>query len=156
MTASKETKKEDLKRVIKNIKNVGGKIAGIVLNKVPIDAKKYEQSYYYGSTALVDTKPKSRAAKRASKEMYDRASSMIEKKEHTFEENKKKTVEERIVNEDEKIEKNITEEDKELEMPKALKRNIQIENAEKISLEKTAEILSQMNQYLDEEKKKLK
>jgi len=88
--------------------------------------------------------------------MYDRASSMIEKKEHTFEENKKKTVEERIVNEDEKIEKNITEEDKELEMPKALKRNIQIENAEKISLEKTAEILSQMNQYLDEEKKKLK
>ena len=156
VTASKETKKEDLKRVIKNIKNVGGKIAGIVLNKVPIDAKKYEQSYYYGSTALVDTKPKSRAAKRASKEMYDRASSMIEKNEHTFEENKKKTVEERIVNEDEKIEKNITEEDKELEMPKALKRNIQIENAEKISLEKTAEILSQMNQYLDEEKKKLK
>ena len=150
VTASKETKKEDLKRVIKNIKNVGGKIAGIVLNKVPIDAKKYEQSYYYGSTALVDTKPKSRAAKR------DRASSMIEKNEHTFEENKKKTVEERIVNEDEKIEKNITEEDKELEMPKALKRNIQIENAEKISLEKTAEILSQMNQYLDEEKKKLK
>ena len=64
VTASKETKKEDLKRVIKNIKNVGGKIAGIVLNKVPIDAKKYEQSYYYGSTALVDTKPKSRAAKR--------------------------------------------------------------------------------------------
>ena len=156
VTASKETKKEDLKRVIKNIKNVGEKIAGIVLNKVPIDAKKYEQSYYYGSTALVDTKPKSRAAKRASKEMYTRASSMIEKNEHTFEENKKKTVEERIVNEDEKIEKNITEEDKELEMPKTLKRNIQIENAEKISLEKTAEILSQMNQYLDEEKKKLK
>ena len=156
VTASKETKKEDLKRVIKNIKNVGGKIAGIVLNKVPIDAKKYEQSYYYGSTALVDTKPKSRAAKRASKEMYTRASSMIEKNEHTFEENKKKTVEERIVNEDEKIEKKKTEEDKELEMPKTLKRNIQIENAEKISLEKTAEILSQMNQYLDEEKKKLK
>lgn len=156
VTASKETKKEDLKRVIKNIKNVGGKIAGIIVNKVPVDAKKYEQSYYYGSTALAETKPKTRAARRASKEMYDRASSMIEKKEHTFEENKKKTVEERIVNEDEKIEKNITEEDKELEMPKALKRNIQIENAEKISLEKTAEILSQMNQYLDEEKKKLK
>ena len=156
VTASKETKKEDLKRVIKNIKNVGGKIPGIIVNKVPVDAKKYEQSYYYGSTALAETKPKTRAARRASKEMYDRASSMIEKKEHTFEENKKKTVEERIVNEDEKIEKNITEEDKELEMPKALKRNIQIENAEKISLEKTAEILSQMNQYLDEEKKKLK
>ena len=37
VTASKETKKEDLKRVVKNIKNVGGKVAGIVLNKVPID-----------------------------------------------------------------------------------------------------------------------
>ena len=58
VTASKETKKENLKRAIINIQNVGGKIAGVVVNKVPIAAKKYEQSYYYGSTELKKTKSK--------------------------------------------------------------------------------------------------
>ena len=40
VTASKQTKKEDLKRIINNIQNVGGKIAGVVVNKMPISAKK--------------------------------------------------------------------------------------------------------------------
>ena len=142
VTASKETKKEDLKRVIKNIKNVGGKIAGIVLNKVPIDAKKYEQSYYYGSTALVDTKPKSRAAKRSSREMYDRASNMMQKRDDILGKESQKTYKEN--------------KGKNEELPKALQRNIQIENTNGVSIEKTTEILNQMNQYLDEEKKKLK
>ena len=53
VTASKETKKENLRRAITNIQNVGGKIAGIVVNKVPVSAKKYEQSYYYGSTEMM-------------------------------------------------------------------------------------------------------
>ena len=51
VTAYKSTKKKDLQRVITGINNVGGKIFGIVLNKIPIPAKKYEQSYYYGSTS---------------------------------------------------------------------------------------------------------
>ena len=154
VTASKETKKEDLKRVIKNIKNVGGKIAGIVLNKVPIDAKKYEQSYYYGSTALVDTKPKSRAAKRASKEMYTRASNMMEKKENTFEKIEKSEKEEKKVdNTTEEIQKENEEEQDTLE---TLTNNIKIEKNEEVPLDKTTEILNQINQYLDEEKKKLK
>ena len=154
VTASKETKKEDLKRVIKNIKNVGGKIAGIVLNKVPIDAKKYEQSYYYGSTALVDTKPKSRAAKRSSKEMYNRASNMMEKKENTFEKIEKSEKEEKKVdNTTEEIQKENEEEQDTLE---TLTNNIKIEKNEEVPLDKTTEILNQINQYLDEEKKKLK
>ena len=55
VAASEETRKEDLNRVIANLKNVGGKIAGVVLNKVKISAKRYEQSYYYGSTSLQPT-----------------------------------------------------------------------------------------------------
>ena len=154
VTASKETKKEDLKRVIKNIKNVGGKIAGIVLNKVPIDAKKYEQSYYYGSTALVDTKPKSRAAKRSSKEMYNRASNMMEKKENTFEKIEKSEKEEKKVdNITEEIQKENEEEQDTLE---TLTNNIKIEKNEEVPLDKTTEILNQIHKYLDEEKKKLK
>ena len=49
VTAQKETKKDNLARIVKNIKNVGGKIAGVVINKVDISTKKYNQSYYYGS-----------------------------------------------------------------------------------------------------------
>lgn len=49
VTACKSTKRDDLKRVIVSIQNVGGKIAGVILNKVPISAKKYEQKYYYSS-----------------------------------------------------------------------------------------------------------
>ncbi len=51
VTAHNQTKKEDLKRAIENIKNVGGNISGIVLNKVPITAKRYEQSYYESVSA---------------------------------------------------------------------------------------------------------
>lgn len=48
VTSYKETKMENLKKVKRDIQNVGGKIAGIVLNKMPMSIKKYENSYYYG------------------------------------------------------------------------------------------------------------
>ena len=50
VTAHKQTKKDNLTNVVKNIENVGGKICGVVYNKVPISAKKYSEAYYYGST----------------------------------------------------------------------------------------------------------
>lgn len=49
VTAHKTTKMGDVEKIKKSIENVGGKIAGIVINKVPISAKKYEHTYYYGS-----------------------------------------------------------------------------------------------------------
>ena len=45
---SKKTKKENLKGIINNIKNVGGNISGIVLNKADLTTKEYKYSYYYG------------------------------------------------------------------------------------------------------------
>lgn len=42
------TKKEDLIKVKRNIENVGGKIAGVVFNKVPVKSKAYRYGYYYG------------------------------------------------------------------------------------------------------------
>ena len=48
-----KTKKESLRRIVDNIQKVGGKIAGVVLNKVKLSAKNYEQSYYYGSTGMI-------------------------------------------------------------------------------------------------------
>ena len=49
VAAQKQTKKDALVRVVKNIQNVGGRIAGVVLNKVDISTRKYNQAYYYGS-----------------------------------------------------------------------------------------------------------
>lgn len=43
------TKKDELLKTKTQIQNVGGKIAGVVLNKIPISSKKYESSYYYGA-----------------------------------------------------------------------------------------------------------
>ena len=40
VTAHNQTKKDDLQKVIRGIKNVGGNIAGIVYNKIPVSAKK--------------------------------------------------------------------------------------------------------------------
>ena len=49
VTAHKQTKKDVLTNVVKNIENVGGKICGIVFNKAPVSAKKYSETYYYAS-----------------------------------------------------------------------------------------------------------
>lgn len=45
----KGTKRENLKKMIDGIQKVGGKIAGIVLNKVEMQAKQYREHDYYGS-----------------------------------------------------------------------------------------------------------
>lgn len=50
VASHKSTKKDDLEKIKKAIENVGGKIAGVVLNRKPVKAKEYSTSYYYGST----------------------------------------------------------------------------------------------------------
>ena len=47
VTAHKLTKKDALERAIKSIQNVGGKLTGVVVNKMPISGNKYEKKYYY-------------------------------------------------------------------------------------------------------------
>lgn len=144
VTAQKYTKKEDLKRVITNIQNVGGKIAGVVVNKVTMSAKKYEQSYYYGSTSVRNTKPSSRStqARRNNAQMYNRTSNLLK--------NNTQSSTKRNENTENKPKSNSTK-----QKPKALNREIKIENKEEISIERTNDILNQINKYLDEEKKKL-
>lgn len=49
VTAHNQTKKDDLEKVKREIKNVGGNVAGVVYNKMPISTKKYNETYYYSS-----------------------------------------------------------------------------------------------------------
>ena len=48
VTSYKTTKMGDIEKIKKMIENVRGKIAGVVINKIPITIKKYENTYYYG------------------------------------------------------------------------------------------------------------
>lgn len=50
VTGYNKTKMDDLKKVQRDIENVGGHIAGVVINSVPINTKRYANSYYYENT----------------------------------------------------------------------------------------------------------
>ena len=50
VSAYKQTKTDSLEKLKRDIQNVGGKIAGVVINKMPSTQKEYYSSYYYGST----------------------------------------------------------------------------------------------------------
>ncbi len=48
VTAYKITKKDNLQKVIKNLKDVGANISGVIVNKIPMSANEYTSTYYYG------------------------------------------------------------------------------------------------------------
>ena len=143
VTAHKETKIDNLQKVKKDIENVGGKIAGVIVNKIPISSKKYESAYYYGSSSL---KP----LKKTDDTMLARKSISRESKVDTdsFSRTEEFKVTDRTVKKD-----NIETENA---APKIkLANNINLETDGKISVDKTEEILKQINEYLDVEKNKL-
>lgn len=125
VTKSGETNKNDLKTVVDNINNVGGKILGVVVNQIPMSAKKYGEKYYYASTSLDTPRPNKTTAN-----VYKPS-----------QDNRKDEASVRINNSENNIAK---------ETP-----NIKIENSDQISIEKTNDILKQINEYLDKEKKNL-
>lgn len=48
VVSQKETKMDNLLKVKKDIENVGGKIAGVVINKMQVSQNEYSDRYYYG------------------------------------------------------------------------------------------------------------
>lgn len=51
----KKTKMEVLKQIKKNIENVGGKVGGVILNRVPLSKREYGKSYYYESSIVMSS-----------------------------------------------------------------------------------------------------
>ena len=165
VTASKQTKKDNLRRAIQNIQNVGGKIAGVVVNKVPSAAKKYEQSYYYGSTELNKARSDMKKAMRKSVNSSSRSHTQSSSSRHT--ESKEKNMQQRTSNSNSTkvtnnqnrsyVVNNDFNEDKNNESNNdELQRNIKVNTSSEASLEKTNDILKQINEYIDREKKNLK
>lgn len=136
VTACEETKKEDLKRVISNIQNVGGKIAGVILNKVPVSAKKYEERYYYSSTTRDSgnsNKKRNPISSDAMKDLKQRTTEALNK------------------NIDMSTKINLSNKEKTVQV-----ENTKDNNIPDVSMEKTNDILKQINDYLSSEKKNLK
>ena len=138
VTAHKETKKENLDRVIKNIQNVGGKLAGVVINKMPISAKKYNEKYYYHQSQE-DFEARNRA-----EELKRKTNNVIRQ---NTEAEKDKELNRNI--EENKYNNEIKAESNDLERPNF------VQNNSNVAMNKTNDILSQINSYLDKEKKDL-
>lgn len=66
VASHKKTKMEVLKQIKKNIENVGGKVSGVILNRVPLSKREYGKSYYYESSIVAST-AKGRKSKKKSK-----------------------------------------------------------------------------------------
>ena len=132
VTAYKQTKKDVLGRIVNNIQNVGGKIAGVVINKMPVNEKKYKESYYYGSTSTRNM-PKNRSSRprtsntRNAEQLRNRASSTL------------RTDSQKI-----NIDKNQT-----MERPNYRSSNKLNSNSD------TTQMLNDINNYLEQEKKNL-
>ncbi len=152
VTAAKQTKKDNLRRAIQNIQNVGGKIAGVVVNKVPIAAKKYEQSYYYGSTEI--NKARSDIRKAVKNNLRAQSSNGTQKRSQN-------TASKRITNNSNRVEHTNSRarlenrNENQNRDKDELQRNIKVNSSSDISLEKTNDILKQINEYIDKEKKNL-
>lgn len=71
VTAHKETKKDNLERIVKNIKSVGGNLAGVVINKMPVSIKKYNENYYYASTTASTIDPEFKKREKETKEIVN-------------------------------------------------------------------------------------
>ena len=186
VAASNQTKKDNLHRIIDNIQKVGGKIAGVVVNKVPVSAKKYEQSYYYGSTAMSITSKKSNRRNVTNTNNKETKNRNTERARQLVNQNRKKEIdkkeEKRENREQEMLEEqyNKIEQNENMDEPKILqeepnKEIVQNENMDRPKileeknsnvitneetddkvLEKTNDILKQINEYLENEKKNLK
>ena len=179
VTAYAETKKDALKKILTSIENVGGKVAGVVINKIPIVGKKYKESYYYGSTKDITSvrvnhskktvfgkKKKKKKDKKRRSEMEDKAMELYKQR---IEKQSEEELEEEIEEELENMEETATETvetaenvNDNAENFEDTENNESIENNENIETtqapqeeevdERTNDILKQINDYLTKEK----
>ena len=149
VTAHKQTKKDVLQKTVTSIQNVGGKIAGIVLNKIPISNKKYEQAYYYGSTGskIKGTRKKSDMTIRPSAKRSAKVEEMKSRINPVNPQSLRSQEAQKTVTKPEPRPATRT-----IDNNETLEGKLKVENKEKISMEKSENILKQINEYLNKEK----
>ena len=145
VSAYKTTKMDDLEKVKRDIENVGGKIAGVVINKMPVPQKQYYATYYYGSSNFTPSM-KSTNRKKPTKEEEEL---LIERKKQELKEKSKN-----VIKQNKEESKTKTVEEKQQTQSKIY--DYEKEEKKDSKNMNSAELLKQMNKYIDEEKAKLK
>lgn len=148
VVAHQETKMDNLNKVQKAIKNVGGNVAGVVINKMPMTVKKYQDSYYgdYYGTEQDIMRVKAKNAQTANQDLYLRGKATILDDRHKNKEIAKKVTENKniditldTINDNEKYYNQELEEEQPMEIP----------------MSETEKMLKKMNEYLEEQRKKM-
>ena len=137
-------KKDDFTKIIRDITNVGGNIAGVVYNKKPASGKKANETYYYASaSAKWDAKKKQEMeARQKRQEQRSRATEMLEmdRKPENYVKNVIKEVE------------NVKNKMNELNKVNLQSEINSINASNKSPEERTSDMLKQFNDYLQKEK----
>ena len=145
VTGHNMAKKDDFEKVVRDIKNVGGNIAGVVYNKKPASSKKNSETYYYASTsAKIDAKKKQEMeARQKRQEQRSRATEMLEMDRNPGDYVKN------VVKEVENVKNKMTEINNS-NLQTANYNNTNTNN--KSPEERTSEVLKQLSDYLQKEK----
>ena len=141
VAAYKTTKVETLEKIKKEIQNVGGKIAGVVINKMPVSQKKYYGSYYYGSVNVPMVK-KNNSRKIMEEEIRIQKEKDKQRAEAIIQQN-------RVENNSKNQKSNIYDFEKDNQISNTRNRNQK-------KYDDPEEVMKQMNDYLSEQKKQLK
>ena len=142
VSAYKTTKMDDLEKVKRDIENVGGKIAGVVINKLPMSQKQYYATYYYGSSNLNMNKSKSKSTKLTKEEQE----LQIERKRQELKEKSKNAIKQN------RVETKPVNGQTSKTQTKSKIYDFEKEDEKLDSMD----LLKQMTQYVNEEKEKLK
>ncbi len=139
VSAYKTTKMDDLEKVKRDILNVGGKIAGVVINKMPVSQKQYYATYYYGNSNMKLGNKKPTKADIEMQAEFRRKETKAKAK-NVISQNKPKSEEKKIYN---------YEKEEKVPVKKTAKTTTKKEEIDAEAL------IKQMNNYIKEEKNKL-
>ena len=149
VTSYKYTKIDDLKEAKKRIKRVGGNIAGVVLNRVEISNKKYEEKYYYASTSNTPSLQTERRVRKANRNYEDSDSESDEEKiKRVFEKHNKEEYNNKTHNT--KVDEYIN--DKVKDMQRQIQdeiRSTKFKSKVEVPSDKAKEILDSIKKYKD-------
>ena len=138
VVSQKYTKTDDLKEAKKRIKSVGGKLVGVVLNRVEVSNKKYADKYYYANTSMPSVEVKKTRQTREKHEEIEETRPRREVQKETKKE--EKIIQDYIDDKVEDTERKIREE---IEKEKGKR----FATVKEVPSDKAKEILESINNY---------
>ena len=167
VVAHQETKMDNLNRVQKSLKNVGGNVAGVVINKIPMTVKRYQDSYYgdyYGDPQDM-LKARNKTSQTPNQDLYLRGKATILEDRH-----KNKEVMKAVDDNQEELPRALKNQEVDINSTENsnIKETLDIDNsktkttrrtrkaeATNVPMSETEQMLKRMNEYLEEQKRKM-